>query len=233
VSAPIENLGSLEQRLGHTFTDRALLERALSHRSFPFEKCGAATTADHNEQLEHLGDAILGFLVSEYLYHRFPDFSEGQLTQLKSQLVNRDSLHEAAKRIGLGAFLILGKTEEVSGGRKKGALLANAIEALIAALYLDGGVDAARAFVLDVVLAGIELEPPVPEAKTALQEWARENKLPAPRYVVVEESGPPHLKLFTIEARVGDQWREQATGTTKKGASQKAAELLLARILPR
>ncbi len=234
--SPSRDLRELEVRLGHAFANRELLERALSHRSFASERLGGqAPASDHNEQLEHLGDSVLGFIVSDHLFHRFPELPEGRLTQLKAQLVNATHLYEAALGIGLGDFLILGKTEEVNGGRVKKALLANALEAIIAALYLDGGLDVTRRFVLTAVVADFSPFEPVPDVsaldyKGALQEVARSRKLPPPHYAVVKEEGPQHAKVFTIEAKCGDAFRARAEGLTKKAASQVAAQLLLEQI---
>lgn len=223
----------LEVALGHAFADRELLERALSHRSFASEKLGGqAPASDHNEQLEHLGDSVLGFLVSDHLFHRFPELPEGRLTQLKAQLVNATHLYEVALRLDLGQYLILGKTEEVNGGRSKKALLANAIEALIAALYLDGGIEVTRRFVIDEIVSDFSPFEPVPDVsaldyKGALQEVARMKRLPPPHYSVVKEEGPQHAKVFTIEVRCGEGFRAQADGSTKKAASQGAAQRVL------
>jgi len=231
-----ETLEVLEQRLGHSFGERELLLRALTHRSYASEQVGGpARACDHNEQLEHLGDSILGFIVSEHLYRAFPDLSEGRLTQMKSQLVNATHLYSVALELQLGRFLILGKTEEVNGGREKKALLANGMEAIIAALYLDAGMDRCQRFVLDHVVAENELLEPLPDIsavdyKGALQEMARLKKLPAPHYSVVREEGPQHAKLFTVEVRVGDGFRSSASGTTKKLASQRAAETVLGQL---
>lgn len=230
------DLRALEVRLGHAFADRELLERALSHRSYASEKLGGqAPASDHNEQLEHLGDSVLGFLVSDHLFHRFPELPEGRLTQLKAQLVNATHLYEAALQIGLGEYLILGKTEEVNGGRAKKALLANALEAIIAALYLDAGLEVTRRFVLDVVVGEFSPFEPIPDVsaldfKGALQEVARMRRLPQPHYSVVKEEGPQHAKVFTIEAKCGEAWRARADGSTKKAASQLAAQYLLEQI---
>jgi ribonuclease-3 len=231
-----ETLETLEHHLGHAFGDRELLLRALTHRSYASEAVGGpARACDHNEQLEHLGDSILGFMVSEHLYHAFPELSEGRLTQMKSQLVNATHLYGVALTLQLGRFLILGKTEEVNGGREKKALLANAMEAIIAALYLDGGIERCKRFVLDRVVEGNQLMAPLPDIsavdhKGALQEMARLKRLPAPHYSVVREEGPQHAKLFTVEVRVGDAYRSAATGTTKKLASQRAAETVLGQL---
>ncbi len=234
---PVEpDLGPLEHRLGHAFANRALLRQALSHRSFAAERIGgAAPLCDQNEQLEHLGDSVLGFVVSEYLYCRFPAVAEGRLTQMKAELVNANHLYRTAQRLELGAFLLLGKTEEVNGGREKKALLANAVEALIAALYLDGGLERVKRFVLAELVGEFSPFEPLPDIsasdyKGALQELARLRKLPPPQYSVVREEGPQHAKTFTVEVKVGENFLGRAAGSTKKAASQLAAQYALEQI---
>ncbi len=189
-----------------------------------------------NEQLEFLGDAILGFVVSETLLLAHPGHPEGQLSKLKSRLVSSAHLYKVAIRIGLGEFLILGRGEELSGGREKRALLADAVEALIAALYLDGGLDVARAFVMRHIVESREVLPDGPErdfgdSKSALQEFAQSRKLPPPRYVVLRETGPDHQKLFTVEVRLGQRFSAVGEGGSKKSASQEAAQAVLRQIV--
>jgi ribonuclease III len=226
------NLGILEQKLGHSFRDRELLERALTHTSHIYERPSNGPPAGDNEQLEFLGDAILGFAVSEYLVRHNPGYPEGRLSKLKAHLVSAARLHEVAQDLGLGEFLYLGRGEEMSGGRNKKALLSDAVEALIAALYLDAGLEAARAFIENRVVGSLEapedgLDAAVADHKSALQEMAQALKLPAPRYVVVEEDGPEHSKTFTVEVRLGKEWASQAQGLSKKSAGQKAAQQVL------
>src|SRR5580704_19299709 len=147
VSVRMADLGVLEQRLGHTFRDRGLLECALTHTSHIYERPSEGPPSGDNEQLEFLGDAILGFVVSDYLVRHNPGFPEGRLSKLKAQLVSAARLHEVAQELGLGEFLYLGRGEEMSGGRSKRALLSDAVEALIAALHLYAGLETARAFI--------------------------------------------------------------------------------------
>jgi len=191
---------------------------------------GTPRTALHdNEQFEFLGDAILGFIVSERLVTEFPEAAEGKLSETKALLVSASHLLATAKRIGLGSFLFLGRGEEMSGGREKKSMLADALEALIAAVYLDGGVDAARRFinaeVLPETFEGFGATHERIDYKTALQELARAHKLPLPHYELVRQSGPEHAKLFTVSVAVGKQCTAQGEGSTKKGASQVAAQL--------
>ncbi len=226
MSAHLENL---EEVLGHPFQNRELLERALTHKSRVYEKA-AEDPATDNEQLEFLGDAILGFLVSEALVVQHPAFPEGRLSKLKAHLVSASHLHQVALRLQLGHHLLLGRGEEMSGGREKKALLANALEALIAALYLDAGMEPVRSFVVQHIVGeghlpeeGVQLT----DHKSALQEMAQALKLPQPRYSIVEERGPEHAKTFLVEVRLGRDWVSRAEGLSKKSAGQRAAQQIL------
>jgi ribonuclease-3 len=222
----------LEEKLGYRFRDRELLLRALTHRScaseFPPDQC-----AD-NEQLEFLGDAVLGFVVSEALVSRYPAALEGELSQWKSHLVSATYLYRCALSIDLGDYLRLGKGEERNGGRARRTVLANAFEAVIAAMHLDGGIEVATAFVRAKVLGEIDqmadgaIE--LLNHKSVLQERTQAMGLPMPRYFTVATAGPEHAKVFTVEARVGDVLSERATGSSKKAASQHAAEILIGRL---
>ena len=226
---PIERL---EEKLGYQFKNRELLFRALTHRScaseFPPDEC-----AD-NEQLEFLGDSVLGFVVSEALVARYPAAREGDLSQWKSHLVSATYLHQGAVKIDLGHFLRLGKGEERNGGRERKTVLANAFEAVIAAILLDGGIDVARAFITRHILFEIdEMDGGSIELlnhKSVLQERTQAMGLPMPRYATVGTAGPEHAKVFTVEAREGDVLSERATGSSKKAASQQAAEILIGRL---
>jgi len=220
---------ALEEALGYQFENRELLARAFTHRSSVYEKTSSAAASD-NEQLEFLGDSILGFVVSDALVAANPEYPEGRLSKFKAQLVSASHLHKVAARLRLGDYLLLGRGEEMSGGREKKALLANAVEALIAALYLDGGMEPARRFILQHVIG--EAEPSNEAAlatdyKSALQEVAQSRKLPQPRYAIVEERGPEHAKTFLVEVRVGRDWVSRAEGLSKKSAGQKAAQEIL------
>jgi ribonuclease-3 len=220
---------TLETALGYHFASRELFARAFTHRSSVYEKTASAAATD-NEQLEFLGDSILGFVVSDALVAAHPDFPEGRLSKLKAHLVSAAHLHEVAARLHLGGHLLLGRGEEMSGGREKKALLANAVEALIAALYLDGGMEPARRFILQHVIGEAEPSSEVAAAtdyKSALQELAQSMKLPQPRYAIVDERGPEHAKTFLVEVRVGREWVSRAEGLSKKSAGQKAAQEVL------
>jgi ribonuclease-3 len=226
------DLAVLEKALGHTFRNRELLERALTHKSRIYEQTVEGNPSGDNEQLEFLGDAILGFVVSECLVRRFPSFPEGRLSKLKAHLVSAARLYEVAQEIGLGDYLYLGRGEEMSGGREKKALLSDAVEALIAALYLDASLEPARQFIEAKVVGAFHTnedgtETEVTDYKSALQEMAQALKLPPPRYVIVGENGPEHSKTFTVEVRLGKEWVSQAQGLSKKSAGQRAAQQIL------
>jgi ribonuclease-3 len=224
------DLQDLEAKIGYTFRDRDLLVRALTHRSYSFDTVKAPMPLD-NEQMEFLGDAVLGFVVSEELVKRLPNFQEGPLSRIKSHLVSAVHLHAVARRLDLGSFLQIGRSEEKSGGREKKNLLSNAVEALIAALHLDGGIEQARRFVQKWVVPESELTPVKEDRQTnyksVLQERAQALKLPLPIYVTVEEGGPAHARVYVVEARVGSQRSSLGSGSSKKAAAQEAAKKIL------
>lgn len=235
-----EALAALQNKLGYEFQSKELLLRALTHKSRAFEVGPPAANerAGDNEQLEFLGDAILGFLISELLFSRHPSFEEGRLSQLKAFLVSATHLYESAQNLGLGEYLLLGRGEELSGGREKRALLADAMEAIIAAMYMDGGLDPVKQFVLTRIVgefdeAAGEDESLVVDYKAALQEMTQTLRLPPPRYITVREAGPEHRKTFTVEARVGPELAENAEGTSKKAAGQLAAQRMLECLIER
>jgi len=237
------DLSSLEDVLGHRFQSRAILEQALTHSSFAREAESVAAadatsepTGD-NEQMEFLGDAVLSFVVSQELFRRFPEYAEGDLSKLRAHIVSARALVRPARVLDIGRFLRFGKGEEKSGGRTKSALLVNALEALIAALFLDAGLGTAHQFISRVVLqpALDELQElgsttmPVTDYKSALQEATHACGRPQPRYTVVKEHGPDHRKTFTVEVQVpapatgGEVLVTRAEGSTKKRAEQNAA----------
>src|ERR1017187_9936464 len=194
-------LASLEAKLNYRFAGQELLRRALTHSSAAHEThTGPCSPDQDNEQLEFLGDSILGFLTSEALVQRHPECREGELSRLKAHLVSATHLYGVACRLDLGHFLELGRSEEMSGGRAKKTLLVDALEALIAAIYLDGGIEPVRTFVATRVLdappgEGIvneDVQASLTNFKSALQEFAQSRKLPQPRYAIVEERGPEH-----------------------------------------
>jgi len=232
---------SLEDRINHHFSDSELLRRALTHSSLANEtRIGPSSPQHDNEQLEFLGDSVLGFLIAEALVRRYPEFREGELSRQKAHLVSAAHLHGVARRLDLGVYLELGRSEEMSGGRAKKTLLVDALEAVIAAIYLDGGLVSAQTFICDHVLdapfsgdeeAGTDIQPAITNFKSAMQELAQSRKLPQPRYVIVREKGPEHSKIFTVEVRVGKELTGQADGRTKKIAAQRAARGVYERLL--
>ncbi len=231
----------LEESLGHHFQRRALLEQALTHSSQAREveatACSGASGGD-NEILEFLGDAVLGLVTSETLFHRFPKFQEGHLSKLRAHLVGQRHLLRVAEQLQIGHYMRLGRGEEKSGGRNKASLLVDALEAILAALYLDGGWTVARDFIVRMIvepeLAHMKLETsaiPVMDFKSALQEALQARGGPQPVYELVKEEGPEHKKTFTVEVRLPDlktgQFVGRAQGATKKRAEQEAARQAL------
>lgn len=229
---PEPALEVLVEKIGHTFNQPALLEQALTHSSFANE---SKEVGVNNERLEFLGDAVLDVVISEQLLQRLPEAPEGALSKLRSFLVSTPHLAKVGRELGLGAYLQLGRGEEKSGGRSKRGLLADAVEALIAALYLDGGLEAARAFALRFVageeaLAAAEANLPVDNYKSALQELLQHRRLPAAAYQTMEALGPPHDRTFRVEAVISGIARAEGSGRTKKSAEQAAAAKALTAI---
>jgi ribonuclease III len=226
-------LDRLEERIGYRFRDRGLLEQALTHSSRVHEDATGGVV--DNESLEFLGDSVLGFLVADILFHGFPGWDEGQKSKLKASLVSAASLGRLGDTLALGTCLILGRGEEKTGGRRKQALIADSLEALIAAIYLDGGLDAARGFVerqfADLIAearrTGAETAF-TEDYKSALQEWLQSRERPLPVYRLASEEGPPHRRLFHVEVLVDGEPMAHAAGTSKKEAAQGAAKAALA-----
>ena len=224
-------LEPLEKRLSYRFRNEALLRQALTHKSHAHE----SGTTEHNESMEFLGDAILGFLVTDFIYHEFPSLSEGRKSKIKAYLVSASTLSTLALELGIPEFLRLGKGEEKTGGRKKKALAANALEAVVAAIYLDSGIDLVRAFLAPLYTplfqAIREGRAVVEDPKTALQEFLQARNGKPAQYIVTAESGPEHRKIFHVEVRVGGRSLGAASGTTKKKAELQAAQTALARLI--
>ncbi|AMW35127.1 ribonuclease III [Haematospirillum jordaniae] len=214
--------------LDHTFRDESLLELAMTHRSRGLSRGHNAGT---NERLEFLGDRVLGLVVADMLYHRFPAENEGALARRHAALVRREALADVASRLNLGDFLILAKGDEDLGGRTNPALLADACEAVIGAIYLDGGFDAASGFIRRfwIPLMDKVTEPPK-DPKTGLQEWAQKRGLPLPVYETVAADGPDHNPSFTIRVMVQGVPPEVASGPSKRIAAQMAARILLEKL---
>ena len=225
------DLAVLQEILGVTFNNSSLLEQAVVHSSYVNENPVFASS--HNERLEFLGDAILGFVVAEKLYQDFPDLSEGEMTKLRSALVRRDTLARVARTVRLGDFLYLGKGEEASGGRGKMANLAGALEAVIAATFLDQGAAITRNLVLR--LLGEELAKVVSQGvgvdyKSQLQELTQSRRQLTPTYRLVEAVGPDHDKRFIVEVMAGDMVLGKGAGKSKKLAETEAARSALERL---
>jgi ribonuclease-3 len=221
-------LEDLEQALDYRFTSRALLLRALTHSSSANE-AGPGDIPQDNERLEFLGDSVLGWLVSEWLFHKYPDFNEGRLSLLKNHLVSANHLVVAAQRLDLGRHLQLGRGEETAGGRSKQRLLVNAFEAVLAAVFLDGGADPARAVLLRYAipaedeLTALAGAGPPQDFRAELERTSRDRNLPRPQYVLLGEAGPGHARMFTVEVRLGREITASAEGSSKKIAAHHAA----------
>ena len=220
------------RRLPYHFREPALLEEALTHRSHE-----QPSTAD-NERLEFLGDAVLGLIVSEYLAETFRESAEGELSQIRARLVGRVTLADAARRLGLGHMLRLGRGEERTKGRDKASLLANALEAVIGAVYVDGGMAAARTFTLQALEAQLkelhreDLAAFRQDYKSQLQEWCQRHVQALPVYHVIEESGPDHQKTFEVTVEIERQCQGSGKGRSKKTAEQEAARQALDQLRP-
>jgi ribonuclease-3 len=218
----IEPAFELNRRLGLSFSNLSLLTRALTHRSYVNEH---AEALEDNERLEFLGDAVLDFIVGAWVYHRFPEMPEGDLTKMRSALVRNDRLADFARRIDLGGALRLGRGEFASGGHQRDGLLGSAFEALIGAIYLDAGLGAVEAFVDPILEASREsILNEVTDPKSQLQEWAQSQKLGTPRYRTVAFSGPDHARQFEVEVELGGQVMGCGLGTSKQTAEHAAAQ---------
>ncbi len=217
--------------IGYQFRNMQYLLEALTHSSYAQE---SADRPRDNEQMEFLGDAVLTFVVSITLADAFPDWEEGNLTRARAHLVAAPHLYAVARSLNLGQHLRLGRGEEKTGGREKPALLVNALEAVVAALYRDGGIDAARDFITRFIvpqdLSAATGELFSIDYKSALQEHLQAERTPPAEYRVVEESGPEHQKTFTVEALAGDNLSAQGRGGSKKAAEQEAARLILEKL---
>jgi ribonuclease III len=226
------SLDSLEEILQYKFTDRSLLERAITHRSWAHEQVSPAAQEEarrlHNEAFEFLGDSVLGLIIANHLYLSNPDASEGELSRMKHRLVSAATLANVSERMGLGDFVRFGRGEERSGGSRKRALLADVFEALTGAIFLEGGLEAASCFVKHALTEELAHSDPESAAaadhKTLLQETLQASKQPAPQYIVVETLGPPHQRIFHVEVR----W--PGGKVLGSGKSIKAAESVAARL---
>jgi len=233
-TSPPQNFDQLEQVLGYRFRNHTLLTQAMTHRSWAHEQVSPRSQRDarnlHNEALEFLGDSILGLVIAEYLFRAHPDATEGELSRMKHRLVSAPTLAKASTELGLGEFVLFGRGEEKSGGRRKRALLADVFEAVTGAIFLDGGVEAARKFIQTALDGDLRSVDPISAAaadpKTMLQEKLQATHQPAPQYSVIETLGPPHRRMFHVELK----WNEGATrgtGPTIKAAEAAAAQAAL------
>ena len=227
-----DEFAALEAVLGYTFRDHGLLEHALTHRSRAHEDVSGGVV--DNESLEFLGDAVLGLVIADRLFREFPDYDEGQKSKVKALLVSGSALSQRGEQLGLGNYLILGRGEEKTGGREKPSLIANTFEAVVAAVYLDGGLEAAEAFIdsqfrdaLKEVRGGQTVTGVVADHKSTLQEWLQAHERPLPAYRLIGEHGPDHRKLFEVELWVGEEAVARAEGRNKKEAEQRAAAAAL------
>jgi len=229
-----EKANELETLLQYRFQNQSLLLTALTHRSFVNEN--ESHGFRHNESLEFLGDAVLGFLISAKIFERFPGCNEGELSKSKAYLVSAANLYRLAEKIHLGEFLLLSRGEEKTGGRKKRAILVDTYEAILGAIYLDGGVDAARRFVerqIDDLLDSLDMRKLMyGDFKSALQEQLHDMGKPEPVYRVVDEIGPDHRKVFVVEVMVEGSVIARSSGKSKKEAQQEAARIALEGLRP-
>ena len=230
----LENLDQLEEILSYRFRDHGLLTQAMTHRSWAHEqvspRAGTHARNLHNEALEFLGDSILGLVVADYLFRAYPNASEGELSRMKHRLVSAPTLAKASTELRLGEFVLFGRGEEKSGGRRKHALLADVFEAVTGAIFLDGGLEAAREFVHHALGPELRAADPVAAAaadpKTMLQEKLQATHQPTPQYTVVETLGPPHRRMFHVELK----WNggvARGEGQTIKAAEAAAAHAAL------
>jgi len=234
MAVPFEGLDQLQEVMGVTFLDVGLLQRALTHASYVNEN--PDWMWGDNERLEYLGDAVIDFVAAEHLYHQFPSWDEGKLTGVRTDLVRAEALARFAQQVELGQHLLLGRGEEQSGGRERVAMLCDAYEALIGALYLDQGLQGTCKFLLPFLEAGLgEVVDDVParDAKTRLQEWTQAQYHEPPSYVTVQERGPDHAKEFTVQVYVLGEVRGEGAGRSKQIAEQAAAQVALKALLER
>jgi ribonuclease-3 len=220
-------LNALEERLEYRFHDLALLDTALTHTSYVK---GDGRASAHNERLEFLGDAVLELCTSEYLYLRFPDYDEGAMTRLRAQAVCEGALYEVAREYGLGAMLLLGRGEDHSGGREKPSILSDAVEAVIGALYIDGGMEVAKGFIMRFVhnsVADAMAGRLIKDHKTMLQEYVQKRHMGQIVYELTGSSGPDHNKTFTMRVLVAGETAGIGEGRTKQEAGQQAARAAL------
>jgi ribonuclease-3 len=221
----VESASDLSRRLNLPFSNLSLLTRAFTHRSYVNEN---PNSLEDNERLEFLGDAVLDFIVGAWVYNRFPELPEGELTKLRSAIVRNDQLANFARRLDLGRALRLGRGESTSGGHDRDGLLGSAFEALVGALYLDSGLGAVEAFVHPILEESQRsILDEVHDPKSRLQEWAQSEKLGTPQYITLSSSGPDHAKEFEVEVRIQGTPYGRGHGTSKQLAARIAAQTAL------
>ena len=220
----------LEERLGYLFHDRSLLENALTHSSYANENKQKGEAS--NERLEFLGDSVLGMVVADHLFRSHPDMPEGELTRTRAALVCEESLVEVARKLELGQYLKLGRGEDAGGGRKRPSIQADAVEAVIAAVYLDGGIGSPRKFITSFILPNNEREQEggIRDYKTALQELVQRESGQVLSYRLTGESGPDHAKVFRVEVDLNGTPAGKGEGRSKKEAEQSAAKAAIAHL---
>lgn len=218
----------LEQRMGYVFQDKSLLRQALIHSSYVNEH--HMSRLECNERLEFLGDAVLELSSSQFLFEKYPDFPEGELTKLRASIVCEPTLADCAEELSLGQELLIGRGEDRTGGREKASLLSDALEAVIGAIYLDGGFANAKEFVVRLILNDIEHKKLFFDSKTIFQEMVQGNIPGEISYHPLGESGPDHDKTFSVEVWIGEQCMGQGSGRTKKAAEQMAAYRAICRL---
>ncbi len=221
-------MNALEEKLGYHFRDRGLLEHAMTHSSYANEHRGEGLTS--NERLEFLGDSVLGMVVADYLFQNHPDMPEGELTRKRAALVCEESLHEVALGLGLGRYLRLGRGEDAGGGRARPSILADATEAMLAAVYLDGGLEATGRIIQALILDREREKAVDHDYKTALQELVQRTPGSTVTYRLVREMGPDHRRVFVMQVSVDGAPAGQGEGRTKKEAEQMAAKAALGRM---
>lgn len=224
-------LSALQNRIKVKFKEKSLLNNSLVHRSYVNESGNGKI--DDNERLEYLGDSVLGLIINEYIYNRFYDYPEGDLAKIKSAVVSETTLAKIARELNLGSFLLMGKGEELSGGRDRTSILANSFEALIGAVYLDSGLKNCRKFVLSLLKKDIERIDSMTylrDPKTTLQEYVQKKYRERPVYEVVEETGPDHRKEFIVRLMIDGKEAARGKGSSKRKAEMYAAETVLKNI---
>lgn len=218
-----KELRDLEAVIGYTFTDRSYLRTAVTHSSYANELSRHTLEAQNNERLEFLGDAVLELVTSEFIFENHKEMAEGKLSKLRASMVCEPSLAICARDLNLGEYLLLGKGEDATGGRNRDSILSDAFEAVIGAIYLDGGMQPAAEFIRKWVLQNLKQPQLFKDCKTLLQELVQKDYQRTPDYVLVDERGPAHRKEFIFEVRVGDKVLATGEGASKKAAEQMAA----------